>query len=66
MTEVEVAALLRALAIEARLLRQLLALCAAASPLPPSLGGPLVQRAMNDLQRLGSRAEALAEFVVLG
>jgi hypothetical protein len=65
MTLDQLAVLLHALAIEAKLLQELLSRCAAAGPLPASIGGPWVEGAANDLQRLASRAEALAEFVVL-
>jgi len=66
MTEAQLAALLRELASEAKLLRNLLSLCAVAGSRSASLGGPWVEHAINDLQKLGSRAEALAELVVLG
>lgn len=66
MTEAQLAALLRALAIEAELLRKLLCLCAASGILPASMGRPLVERAIGELQGLASRAEALAEFAILG
>jgi hypothetical protein len=66
MTEAQLAVLLRALAKEAELLGKLLSFCAAAGPLPAPLGGPMVERTINDLRRLASRAEALAEVVVLG
>ena len=65
MTEAQLAVLLRALASEAKLLRELLCLCAASGLLPASISRPLVERAISDLQGLASRAEALAEIVVL-
>lgn len=66
MTEAQLAALLRALAGEAKLLGKLLCLCAAAGLASASVGGPSVERAISDLQGLGAQAEALAEFVDLG
>jgi hypothetical protein len=65
MTEEQLAALLYALASEAESLRKLLLLCAAAGPQSAALRGAWAERAIDDLQRLASRAEALAEFVVL-
>jgi hypothetical protein len=65
MTQDHLALLLRALALEAKLLRKLLSRCAAAGPLPASISGPWMECAINDLQKLASRAEGLAEFVVL-
>jgi len=64
MTQRQLAALLRALAKEAELLRKLLTLCAAAGPLPASRGGRVVERAIRDLPKLAWRAEALAELVL--
>jgi len=66
MTEAQLAALLRALAGEAKLLGKLLCLCAAADLRSPSVSGPSVERAISDLQGLAAQAEALAEFVDLG
>jgi hypothetical protein len=66
MTEAQLAALLRALAGEAKLLRKLLCLCTAADLRSPSVSGPLVERATGDLRGLAAQAEALAEFVELG
>jgi len=65
MTEADLATLLRELAFEAETLRKSLRLCADAGLCSAPLGGPLVERAIGDLQGLASRAEALAEFVVL-
>jgi hypothetical protein len=65
MTEKRLAALLRALASEAESLRKLLSLCAAADPRSTSAGGPWMEAAIIDLEKLASRAEALAELVVL-
>jgi len=66
MTEAQLATLLRALASEAKHLRKLLHLCADAGLASASVGGPLVERAVSDLQGLAAQAEALAEFVDVG
>jgi hypothetical protein len=66
MTQYQLAVLLRALAIEAKLLGKLLSHCVATSPLPPFLGRSCVERAVDDLQKLASRAEALSDLVILG
>ncbi len=65
MTEKELAALLRALAGEAASLRKLLSLCAAAGLRSTPAGGPWMEAAIADLEKLTSRAEALAVLVVL-